>query len=82
MFGYTIVKKLYVKRLKEELALLYERDQKKEQPSVDWDIDRNQPMWITMGDQIEAQEQIIATLIGENEELKLQIKELEAKLKW
>ena len=97
MFGYTIVKKIYIKRLKEELALLYDLNQKLEQLNreltetsrtplpasesdhgVDWDIDRNQPMWITMGDQIEAQEQTIAALTGENEELNLQIKDSKA----
>lgn len=121
MFGYTIVKKIYIKRLKEELALLYDLNEKLDKEAgalrlrarmadqavdmqlgkiahleqlnreltemsrtplpasesdhgVDWDIDRNQPMWITLGDQIEAQEQIIATLTGENEELKLRLK--------
>ena len=82
MFGYTIVPKIYIKRLKEELALVYEQWQKQGTETgdhgVDWDLDRNQPMWITMGDQIEAQEQIIAVLTGENEELKLQLEDSKA----
>lgn len=63
MFGYTIVKKIYIKRLKEELA-------------TEWDLDRNQPMTTTMLEEIETQEQTIAALTGENEELKIQIAEL------
>ena len=121
MFGYTIVKKIYIKRLKEELTLLYDLNERLDKETgelrlrarmadqavdmqlskivhleqlnreltemwrtplpasesdhgVDWDLDRNQPEWITMGDQIEAQEQTIAALTGENEELKLRLK--------
>ena len=124
MFGYTVVEKLYIKRLKEELVLLYDLTEKLDKEtgelllragtaeratvvqlkriahleehnrkllaelkvvdviregelqahSDDWDVERNQPVWITMGDQIEAQEQTIAALTGENEELKLRLK--------
>ena len=91
MFGYTIVKKIYIKRLKEELQFLNDMNQKLDNEAselklrarmVEWDLDRNQPMRTTMLEQIETREQIIAALTGENEELRLQIAGLEAKLKW
>ena len=89
MFGFTIVKKSYIKRLKEELQFLNDMNQKLDNVTselklrartVEWDLDRNQPMRTTMLEQIETREKIIAALFVENEELKLRIEYLETKL--
>ena len=105
MFGYTIVKKIYIKRLKEELELLYDLNQKldketgelllrarKADQAVDMQLGKivhleqlNRELIETQETlviAIEAQEPVIAALTGENEELKLQIKDLEAKSRW
>ena len=72
-------------KLEEEVAQL--RD--KLTQTVEWDIDLNQPMSKTLSEWLEIKEKhleeltnTIAALTGENEELKLQIKDLEAKSRW
>lgn len=57
--------------------------------AVEWDISMNRPMSETLALEIEAQEATIAALVGEIEELRLQlaheafvIEDLKQRLKW